>query len=1393
MSNGNQPVAPSLLVPVALEALVITTDLCNNMWSITPKSYQGLQNFDPLASGAFTGGPIDSSASSGVLLHWALPSALTHGRRPADDQPIEFPLTPNRWLVVRRKAGADAAWVVLSDRLDNTNGANQYPNANPTANGAQMMGVHMPLSQFPGEGPSQPPLFLRAIGPGDATWAAYCPNVRDVFSFRDAMLMPDGQDVPPGPVTYQVFGWYSDSQSDPLHGWTTEDDWQSLMRQLKWYPHVVITDAGAQAASTADWRQAVNSGQVWLQSYGVTPGPDIATQLPSRTLCHGMVFALNWPGRGGTTVNPVPNFGPTDQPPEIAVGNSTTDALAAFFQKELGGSDGGIAEIVQAFQNDLLNDLDQPDGSARVFGKAAQAWFGGLPGGTRWELVAGEKAEQGQPTQWPDGAAGVLQSLNQAQRQLDGIERALPGQQQEVYSLWWKYGVTQNALQPSIAAFADVTQAALNQAVNTVVQTLLALPSARANRDALESQLKALLIPGSNLQLVKQGCARFWQATDPVILIRGVGRGFKHGDDGRFLDDGLLFCRFSGQTMSSIDVTWKGSQIQLNSDTLGITTLGEGLFPEFGDLCIEGFLLDTGNAPAIARAALSRLDPGYSPADVDTLAATVAIQQTLVWNADASRIFDRRTVAEASGLNGTIPSLVSVAAWRQPWSPLFLDWKVEWRSSYTDATQSLAGWNFGEVLAGADYSWGEAEPSGPGIQFSGRTLLTPQPSRVLFQRLQAFLQDQKLHPIASGRYLSANGYPPGAPVSTAGNLTLTLGNAAGNTTYPITLGDRNQLQGLVDAINYLEMGASASITAIGKDPTLQRLALTCDPTIASVVQLTDNSDSGGQNLLVSTGAMEAEELNAVLEKLRDVDLLAQTISGMSRRLITLNLDVQAPPDSQYPVTTDLFPAWQAGSDYAAGAFAVNNNNLYLTVDGGTSGTGAGPQQPAGASVDGTVTWLYQLPMTMDQLVGDGARGLPAPDPGVGAFLPVRAGHLRLVDLWVVDDFGQVLQVNKTGLDLDHPIRGMGLTAPNGGALVQMPPRLVQAGRLKFDLISAQDDQVEANGSTGANPVCGWLLPNHLDYGITVYDATGNMAGELVTASDGGTSRIVVWQPVPGSDAPVGAAPQIQNPHLAAFVAGLLNHPQSAAAFQELFENVDSTLWTLDPLGPRDNEYLSVLLGRPIAVIRGRIGMEFYGGQVWNQLWPATGAQDTGGAEKISFPVRLGNHRVMDNGLHGFFLGEDYSRFLRVMRAPNGVDPLPDGVYAVNRDPSLQFSGPTQWITMLADPRGSLYARAGVLPVQTAMLDPRFVKESLSRMDVTFRTGPILTDPQSVRMPLPAGALGRWSWLQRSGVTMWPKDPAPIGSTDTVARLTGEPLRVREGWLKLESSMDGRNS
>jgi len=325
-SPGGPWPGPALLVPVTVDALVLTEPSYSLGWSWIAPNYS-LVRFFQSQTRLFQNSPpllIDPSGNTGpltgVVIRWALPDALTAGGS-ADENTgaVTFPPVPNRWLVLRRvpgSPGATASWILASDYLGG-HGPSYYANGQATT-----LGMSWPLANWPGEAalPAglQPP--LTAVGLGDPTFAAYLPNIQHIFAFHDPLT-----GVNPGTVTYTLCGWYAGHAVDPMSGpeygpagWQTSAEWAAVMSQLGW-------------SVGSDLPAATAAAQAWAAAHGFASDPaSPRTILPSRTVCHGLVSGVTWPGPAGPVQTGVPLVNPGDPStmPGLAVAHTAADALA---------------------------------------------------------------------------------------------------------------------------------------------------------------------------------------------------------------------------------------------------------------------------------------------------------------------------------------------------------------------------------------------------------------------------------------------------------------------------------------------------------------------------------------------------------------------------------------------------------------------------------------------------------------------------------------------------------------------------------------------------------------------------------------------------------------------------------------------------------------------------------------------------------------------------------------------------------------------------------------------------------------------------------------------------------------------------------------------------------
>ncbi|GAB3833822.1 hypothetical protein ACFPIJ_09705 [Dactylosporangium cerinum] len=691
------PAAPALLVPMIVEGLVVTVGSRAGSWSYTPPRYGFLPWHESTDPAPFTPQvPLPGRPDfTGVILHWSLPDGLTRGGPAGQDGTVAYPSIPNRWLVVRRhrdpadpRRWAYRCVVIAADQPGDETGA---PWPGPGGDREIRVGRWWPLDAFPGE-ERLPPAAVdgpwTAVGPGDATFAAFAPNVPNVLSFADPLA-----DVTAGPLTYSVYGWYADPRDDPMDDWQTVAQWTELTARLGW--------------SVPEPDRAVAAARRWAQDHGRTVSPSAPRTLyPARTLCHGTLAGVAWLGPDGPPFTGVPTTNPHRagyRRPHIAVGNTAADATMALL-----GGDPVLAEVLRPGED---------------------AWFNTGPGGTGWTVVTAEAPDEPSGRQAPaalsTAQAATLTALNTAQRGLDESTARLGGLRSELDALRWKleYLTRHPALRDR---WEDQV---LDATRRTEARTVEATGACRWWSDRRDTALAALRDALGDLVLKPVDGAPQLRPNDPVVVIAGAGRAFKHGDDGLTADDGTLVCRFTGQTYAAIDVGTGAGDVRVGGGDLPVPPVSAGwLPPELPDLAVEAVLLDLASAPVIAAHA--------DPADPWPLLEQIRRSQTVIWNAVLHPALPAAVVEDAEGLVtayglGAVPAAAAYQPWAPPWSPLYLDWKVRYHPGAALADGALRDWTPPGDGDGARYTWRGGDPRTPGITLSGRTLLTPQPGAVL--------------------------------------------------------------------------------------------------------------------------------------------------------------------------------------------------------------------------------------------------------------------------------------------------------------------------------------------------------------------------------------------------------------------------------------------------------------------------------------------------------------------------------------------------------------------------------------------------------------------------------------------------------------------------------------
>jgi hypothetical protein len=690
---------PTLLVPIQVHALVVNTKVRQLPFRRWRMNYHQLEKFASPDPDAFDGEietSFDKPKNEGVYLHWTLPATLRHGVQNRETGKIEFPLVPNRWLVMRFSGTLDnraaKAWVIESDcpftESAGTDNISLYLDPTSTEPLAQILGKSFPLAGWSEK--SIDKLFLTAVAPGNPLFTAYQSNVSNIFSFHDHL---SEDNITNSTLSYLVVGWFSNPQADPLHH--KADAYQQLLKEYKWTIANEVTD------------QATSS------------------------LYHGMAYGINWDEKGELPQNTVQTITNV----HVAIGNNTIDAFKAMIKQQLQdkGQDPKIAELLEAFQYDLLHILEQPNGEAILDQKIRQAWFGSKPGGYRWTIVDKDAKQQKTEAEREQEAKqeSWVSPLNDEQSKLDVALKILFANQWQLYATWWKYGKFQTYppfAQPegvSEQKFKDTLEPSnLNSLTKQVYDQMNHLNTQnfdvphpipddtpeKAFQNGINAFAKSKQLADDRL-LKAISSPRYWGGNDPVVFISGT-----HNTH-RIKPNETLTCRLSTQLISAVKV----SDETLTAAQLGnkIPSVDTSRFaPAIAGLIEEFYFLDPHNADSMV---------------------------SFLHNISVNDLKQLLAAHNAENYQGVIPAL-ELQDWQQPWNPLFMEWSMEWYPIDYQAADGTKNWSFD----GIDYHYTGPLPPESSLQrreVKGRTFLTPQSNFTFQEQLKKFI---KAHPDSSG-------------------------------------------------------------------------------------------------------------------------------------------------------------------------------------------------------------------------------------------------------------------------------------------------------------------------------------------------------------------------------------------------------------------------------------------------------------------------------------------------------------------------------------------------------------------------------------------------------------------------------------------------------------------
>jgi hypothetical protein len=1357
-------------------------------WGNTTSASTGDTIFQPLQSPATPAAPL----GIGIHLQWELPDFFRNGIQRAGGD-IVFPPAPNRWLVVRSLSLWDTnqnvygpvtlkSFIIESDYIGAARWVDSYGMTHPS--------VPVPLPTVP---PSQKAPFLYMgrslnyedwpptnesasdflpsytgsdgqylqlnslgfVGPG---FSSYYPECTTVFGFWDHFMdkaavgpLIQGGSAVQFKVSYQVIGWIDPSIPDPLAGLGTQvtNGYNAFVKKCEEQGVPVPADQ-----TPASWLESTVQQDFGWVIPGIDPKATIETlPMPSATLLNGIVQEVVW----NQLVNPgTTSFlsTPTGQSiwqstAEVAVGNTTVEALSALLSSDMGPPPnpdvlGGYEYLLNALQTGLLRELEaQPskliylDESLHAKGFAAE--FSG------WEWVLDQPASvpnkaprPSRQTDLPLSLAALLATLNAAQSVYDQARLALAMRRRQLYMDWFRYVKLQvNPSNPDPYVSLGTLEAFLQSGgpceLTVVEEAGTATGLLQFTYDPDSGNVVSMaLAPGSG-GLAETAATAYTALTTALASYKGWTLQAHAAPKFYLPTDPVLLVE--GPSLVPAQRNGNATYLPVRLSSMLLT----GLAVSGGS---ANFTVQASSIPGVPT--VSQITP--NAADVQALIAESFLLIPMLGPSVANNPAISNAAEFVTALNGAQGGMSPLEG--GPGAGLFAFIRTSTYQAAANPSQTVSSQLW------PTFTWTNATANGwisDPVGWNAQSLFKGlAPGRVDPFLPLYFIWTVRLAPLLWGNGKSY----------TANNLTQYF-----------------SLDG--DAVDY-------TYTVPGGVP----------PTFVAP----NTVDYSGAVILSSRAAYSlASQITAYLNQYPN-DLAAAELASVREAYLARNFVSQA---------LDGFSLGQTLSSVIP-QIRVENLSKLGPRDNITTGINAA------AIASSADDWYDQSFNNVEPVYGD--------PRAINNFGPLRAGFVEVRTLEVVDVFGQRMELTTAQMTTDgslQPVVSLSLQPPptdtvNAGK-VFLPPRLLMPLRLWFRFLAAADLQesvaqssgdvvgkarlslMETNTHAASSPIFGWVVPNHLDQSLFFYDADGVAIGSFEVRAGA-----LAYQTRPANLANPNStlAEDLvgKNPHLATLMTFVSR--QTGGFLNDLMNSIQNSDSLIQPSSSAQDLALAVLIGRPLALARCVLSLQTSG-----SLLPISQA-DTSSTDPfpsdvnngrfvyetrqqfssanvagVDLPVRMGNLANVDDGLVCFLpegSGNDpvYSIVYSATAPTAGANGVQQPIATTTQ---LMLNGSAAVMTLLMDPRASVHATTGVLPVSSVEIDPDQYQAALSNIAMTFFTAPVLSGSSSFVVPVPVESGYSWNWITAGASA---PQPLKANAANGNATFGYSPQTLVEGWLDL---------
>ena len=1305
----------------------------------------------------------------GLHLHWSLPDALTKGG--AGGIVDDYPAVPNRWLITRKKNDAiERQWVVESDYLqaglDNPYNSIAFPMDTRDASEQpfRYLGRQLEANGWTEDATAERLSKLTAIGYGEPAFAAFYPNCHSVFGCFDEEVTEQSQLTD---LSYQLIGWYSDSAQDPL---SELSDHETRIRQQ-------ITEENPETTPDKKIEELVKDRMEELikEEFSWNITIDDTSDLPVGMACYADLTFLP----GSDIENPK-----KDQAVTISIGNTGTEALSAYMASHLNSSN--KEQLEEQLENLLLQiklqskDLDL---GPRFMEARHEKGFKAEGGGSLWEIRPANENDTTTsvaPT-LPSPLADDLDALNVQQQATDQAEEELGHLRHILFADWYKYMLCAYPPDDTRDHYSDVDLVRWYIENNDLSKLQQATYELEVERITLKSLKQAL----------EQHITRFNQGTvAQSILFRplNVSTADTSGltlnntswvENQPFSDHCLdlngtdAYLSITGQSGVQALSLWVNIATQNTDDATLLST------EELGALMGKDGITNFWDKVAIDGVA----QPSYRPIQWRSLPKDrwchlyIAFTD-LLSNTDTLYLFGN---GNAQFLKG---KLAAVRLFNDVLSndDIYHDGNMLGHQQYQ--LKEVAGPRYWQPTEPVILLEGQAvEPTtrhGSDGRLNEDSTLDCQVTTIGDHPPQQDDFESLLTVIEQGRPNTEEekiGYDTWThqpwhpfllewevevfPMQQGGNLD--LGNRTFDASFindNYTLDQDSPELTVQDNKNVVEaatiFSGRAILTPYAKTQLLETL----------LAQLRDLKQEDCYQVLSDITEEQRTDYN---EQLTDWYASKPTLAAWYAT------------SSEYDTAVAGYRTWyEQKTVYKDGVVTFSTLSdteklqdfNYVLIRTYEEASGAHFISQALSGFNNALLMHHQTlqfpvsdPLGFDhyrafadrvrEAIADNTNTAPLP---LNDFLPIRSGIMRLHKLRSIDSFGQTKDIPIGSITKAETVALPSTTAIGDMATatdVWLPPRFVQPVRINFRWLSAHNGSQELNTHPQGTPICGWLLANHLDNSLAVYDQQGDALGII--------DQQARWRSVPGTDITVDPL-DIANPYLGkvvqrlALVADEEDPNDTKRAFlQDFITATDRALENIDPESFAHHQELALLMGRPIAVVRASVGLQLKGAPAIHHGWNVfrqdlvREGRETDEFENVKVPIRIGERGQLNDGVLGYWKEENGALDTTFQTTVASGVVTNGHILSYEQAPlafNLSLADAPQALTLLIDPRGEAHATTGMLPAKGIHIPKEQYAEALKKINITFLSAPVLMGHDQTALPLPNEPGHQWAWLAK---------------------------------------------